>query len=211
MITGIYKITNLTTCKSYIGSAVDMSKRWSLHRRSLRKGTHHSKYLQRSWNKRGEDNFKFEVLFTCPREDLIRLEQYCIDNYPSEYNSCKIAGSNLGIKASDETKQKLSIAMKGRVFSSESIERMRQAQRGKLFSKESRRKMANAKLGKVNPKKWKRVLQICIKTNTILNKFSSVKEASEILKIERSNISCVALGKRPNAGGFIWKYENTQN
>jgi group I intron endonuclease len=44
---------------------------------------------------------------------LIQREQYYIDLLNPEYNICKIAGSNLGFKHSEITKEKLSISKKG--------------------------------------------------------------------------------------------------
>lgn len=45
---GIYKITNVVNNKIYIGSACNIMQRFSNHKSSLRKGKHHSIYLQRS-------------------------------------------------------------------------------------------------------------------------------------------------------------------
>ena len=57
VITGIYSITNLTNGKRYIGKSLSIHSRWSQHRRDLKKGIHHSGFLQNAWNKYGEDNF----------------------------------------------------------------------------------------------------------------------------------------------------------
>ena len=70
---GIYKITNTVNGKIYIGSAVDLSRRKRDHFWSLRKGTHCNAYLQKSFNKYGENNFSFEVLSTC-------LPEFCIED-----------------------------------------------------------------------------------------------------------------------------------
>ena len=59
--------------KKYVGSAVNFKRRRRKHRKSLRKGTHHSPHLQNAWNKYGEDNFKFDVLEYV--EDLKELEK----------------------------------------------------------------------------------------------------------------------------------------
>ena len=41
----------------------------------------------------------------------------------------------------------------------------------------------------------------------IIKKWNSVKDASETLKINPSNICYVCKSKRKTAGGFVWKYE----
>jgi group I intron endonuclease len=56
---GIYKITNLVNNRYYIGSSLDIKRRWDTHRRMLNKNNHHNDFLQKSWNKHGGDNFKF--------------------------------------------------------------------------------------------------------------------------------------------------------
>ena len=66
-VCGIYSITNTENGKRYIGSSVNIPKRWNLHRWRLDKGEHHSPHLQNSWKKRGAEAFKFEVLLKCDR------------------------------------------------------------------------------------------------------------------------------------------------
>lgn len=105
---GVYKIENLINHKKYVGSSVNIYKRWKEHIQKLRNNKHHSIYLQNAWNKYGEGNFKFEVIqYVEDENELINREQYWIDElgtYKYEYNECQIAGSPLGFKHSDETK-----------------------------------------------------------------------------------------------------------
>jgi len=56
-MTGIYKIKNMINGRTYIGSAINFSRRMSSHVSLLNMNKHHSKYLQNSWNKHGEHNF----------------------------------------------------------------------------------------------------------------------------------------------------------
>lgn len=97
---GIYKITNLINDKIYIGSTIHFKKRWDLHKSQLKRQKHKNTYLQNVYNKYGKDNFKFEILAICPKEYLIKMEQWFIDNMKPEYNICKIAGRTIGIKKS---------------------------------------------------------------------------------------------------------------
>lgn len=98
MKSGIYQITNIVNNKTYIGSSIDFDKRGRQHFNNLKRNVHVNPHLQRSYNKHGKDNFRFEVLFTCPKEDLLRLEQYHIDNYNPEYNIYKLAKSSFSNK-----------------------------------------------------------------------------------------------------------------
>lgn len=58
----LYKITNVTNGKFYVGSTGDTRERFRQHRNKLRRGVHHCAHLQAAWNKYGEDCFKFTVL-----------------------------------------------------------------------------------------------------------------------------------------------------
>jgi group I intron endonuclease len=62
MITGIYAIDNLVNRKIYIGSARSISNRKNTHFNTLRKGKHKNPYLQKSFNKYGENNFRFFII-----------------------------------------------------------------------------------------------------------------------------------------------------
>jgi group I intron endonuclease len=206
---GVYKITNLINNKCYIGSSAYIKSRWSNHRRTLLKGCHHSKYLQRSWNKYGQDNFKFEVLLYCTNEHLLDYEQYFLDTLNPEYNSCKIAGRTSGIYPSEETRKKLSMASKGRKHTPQAIQNMKVAQSGRKLSEELKKKLSLVHTGLPMLALRKPVLQICPNTLNTIARFESIGLAERSLNI--SNISCVVRGIRPKAGGFIWKYENVQN
>jgi group I intron endonuclease len=118
MNTGIYIIQNKKNKKLYVGSAVDVKKRWHNHKSDLRNNKHHSPRLQHSWNKHGEENFEF--LLIEPVKDLFHLvaiEQTFIDYYKcyesdKGYNICSAAGSQLGMKRSEKAKNKMSESKK---------------------------------------------------------------------------------------------------
>ena len=103
---GIYQIRNLLNGKRYVGSAVCFRVRWNGHRMRLRRGDHHSRHLQASWNKYGEDSFSFEVIETCAPELLIEREQHHLDA-GANYNVCLVAGSTLGRRHSEQTRRKI--------------------------------------------------------------------------------------------------------
>ncbi|MCA9750522.1 MAG: GIY-YIG nuclease family protein, partial [Romboutsia sp.] len=103
MNSGIYKIVNLVTNECYIGSACKLNRREYEHFNLLTKNKHYNKYLQRAYNK--YKDFKFEVLAHCPKEYLIKMEQWFLDNLKPVYNAQPTAGSNLGFKFSDKSKK----------------------------------------------------------------------------------------------------------
>jgi group I intron endonuclease len=111
--TGVYRITCKPTGKIYIGStSVGFVKRWNHHKHQLRRNTHDSKYLQNSWNKYGPEAFDFEILVVCAKENVLLYEQIFLDALKPHFNTCKIAGSNQGVRHSDEIKQRMSAAQR---------------------------------------------------------------------------------------------------
>lgn len=108
---GIYQIRNLVNGKVYIGSAVNLKKRIYRHQYELKKNKHTNDYLQKAWDKYGEENFSFEVIEIIDAKDsLIEREQLWLDKFESYkrkngYNICPIAGSSLGTRHSEETKK----------------------------------------------------------------------------------------------------------
>jgi group I intron endonuclease len=112
-VPGIYKIVNKTNGQCYIGSATNIQRRWYRHVNDLKKNKHPNQHLQHAWNKYGHESFEFLVLEVCPfNTNLIPREQHYITRLSPQYNIRKTAESNLGIKCSDATRKKLSIASK---------------------------------------------------------------------------------------------------
>lgn len=114
---GIYQIRNTINGKKYIGSAVLFRRRWYTHRWALERNSHHSKHLQRAWNKYGEQAFAFEIIELCEKPQLIAREQAAFDRLGADYNSAPVAGSALGVKHSEETRRKCSERNKGNKYS----------------------------------------------------------------------------------------------
>lgn len=87
---GIYKIINVVNQKLYIGSAKEFKSRYTNHVWSLRKGTHHNKYLQSDFLQYGEVAFEFHVLEVVDDSHMNRLlvEQTYIDKYFDKQNMC---------------------------------------------------------------------------------------------------------------------------
>lgn len=166
MSSGVYVIE----CgeRQYVGSAKNVKGRWSMHRYELRQGIHHSRFLQRAWNKYGEDAFTFRILEECAPEQCIEREQQWIDTLAPVFNMHPTARSPLGVKRSEETRAKLSAIaaartppmankrhteetkakMRGRIVSEET----RAKHRNRVVSEETRAKIRAARLGKPRPR-----------------------------------------------------------
>jgi group I intron endonuclease len=144
--TGVYQIINQVNNCVYIGSTSQgFGTRWKRHRKQLELGTHHSKYLQRAWNKHGEGAFSFHILeFVDSKDRILQREQYWIDlflrNKPRTeiYNMSLVAGSRIGVSVSESSKAKISASLTGRKMP----ESQRLARMGKIASAETRAKMS---------------------------------------------------------------------
>lgn len=94
MSAGIYRILHRQSGKSYVGSAIDMQRRWQGHRRALRRRQHHCAALQEDWNRYGERSFDFTVVEEIPHtesaiemENQLRIrEEHWIDHFNSHRN-----------------------------------------------------------------------------------------------------------------------------
>lgn len=149
---GIYRFVNFKNGKIYVGSAINLYRRRIDHIKELRAGKHRNSYLQRAWNKYGEENFCFEILELCEKEKLLELEQKWIDKLncvkPNGYNLNPIAGSNLGRIFDDDFKLKASARQNGIKHSEETRKRMSEAHSNKKRDPSIGLKISEAKKGK---------------------------------------------------------------
>ena len=128
----VYAIENLLNGKRYIGSSFRVRKRWNEHRRDLRSGKHHSRALQRAWNKYGEQSFSFQPILICAPGDRVLYEQLAIDGLRPEYNSAdNVAKPMLGQKHSEQTRLRMSLVNAGRPKGEAHKQNIRAAMMGK--------------------------------------------------------------------------------
>lgn len=160
---GVYCIRSTVSGRVYVGSAVDVRRRWSVHRWRLSQGTHHSVLLQRSWNKHGAGAFVFDVIEAVKDKSLlVGLEQHWIDKLKSccprsGFNIAPRAGSSLGRKHPPEVLAKMRAAQVGRKkapFTDEHRAAIRASRLGNQWGKgipksaDHRAKISSAKKGK---------------------------------------------------------------
>ena len=92
----IYGIKNKESSKYYVGGTINFSQRKSSHLNKLNKNKHHSRKMQRAWDKYGKDSFEFIVLEKVKDVDkLTDTEQKWIDSldsYHNGYNGQSLAG-----------------------------------------------------------------------------------------------------------------------
>lgn len=210
-VSGIYKITCTANDKIYIGSSVNLKRRFQNHKTALSRGDHSNCHLQSAWGKYGADAFIFEVLEYISVESLLEREQYWLDQFRSYdrmigFNIASFAEApmrgrtswNKGLKSTDETRAKLRVIVTGTKHSSETREKMRISQTGKKMKPESITRTAAA-----HEKQW-------IITTPDGEKFV-IKNLSQFCKdngLNRGNMISVARGKRNHNHGWKCQYDD---
>lgn len=148
-ICGIYKIVNKTNGKYYVGSSNDITGnfgRWYEHKWELKRKSHHNDYLQRSWDKYGENEFDWIVIETVPENQLLIIEQRYLDVAKTEQDRCYnlTFDATAPTRSMNEESKKRMIEKLKRHFSIPSNNPMY----GKHHTKKSRLKMALSRIGK---------------------------------------------------------------
>lgn len=147
----IYKITNNINGKAYVGQTTkDIPTRWKQHvYDALGRGV--DTLFYRSIKKYGIENFTIEEIDGANSLSELNYKEwlliYKLDTMsPKGYNL--IAGGK-NRKCSEETKKKMSLAQKGKVFSEEHKKRMSLAGKNRVMSKETKEKLLKANKGKI--------------------------------------------------------------
>jgi len=111
---GVYMFFNLINGNCYIGSSVNLARRFRIHLSSVGSV---KLPLALAISKYGPNNFVFLILQYCDKiEDVcLGLEQHYLDLYKPKYNLLKVAGSSQGFKHSPETIAKLKIKHAGKL------------------------------------------------------------------------------------------------
>lgn len=213
----IYLRTNLVNNKCYVGQTSNLKRRemeWN-----YLKQTYANDYISNDREKYGFDAWVVKVLAECDnRENAWNLEQKFIKDYntiwPNGYNLSEGGAGSKGCKLSDETKQKISEALKGKHLSEETKRKISEGNKGKIVSEETKKKLEesvrNSQKAKEQRKKLfktlaKQVYQYTL-DGELVKIWSSISEAGRN-GYNFKNISACCRGKRKTANGYIWSYK----
>jgi group I intron endonuclease len=89
----------------------------NLARRREKEITKYNSMIYRSLIKNGYSNFKLEILEYCDVDIVLEREQYYLDCLNPEYNMLNVAGSLIGFKHSEATKEAKSLSKKNNIIS----------------------------------------------------------------------------------------------
>lgn len=136
---GIYRWVNKKNGNTYVGSAVNLSKRIGSYfqEKDLNRN---SRPIKDALLKYGHSNFDLWILEYCDKKDLINREQYYLDELDPEYNILKQAYSLFGFKHSPETIEKLKL----KKLTDEQKEFLSELHSGKEVSEETRQNLSDS-------------------------------------------------------------------
>lgn len=155
-ISGVYKITNIETNDCYIGSSVDVKRRWSEHRRHSTWKRCPNNKLYDDIQKYGLDKFQFQILKIVEQKYLKEIEQEFIETLNPVYNNYRAKG--LDIERRKETKKKCQ-------------KEYRQSEKGKEIQRKCQKKYRQSK--KVN-KLRKKINSLKNIIKNIINNFAYI-------------------------------------
>jgi group I intron endonuclease len=112
----VYRWTNKITGSSYIGSSVNLTRRFRTYfdkacmqcnAMQFLKNSRHKMIIYKALLKNGYSNFILDILEYCEPASTLGIEQYYFDWLKPDYNILRTAGSSLGYRHSEETLAKL--------------------------------------------------------------------------------------------------------
>lgn len=147
------------------------------------------------------------------------VKQACLERYGVESwtQTEEYRKSDLGFKPgnthgcfprSEETKQKMSEAFKGRVFSEEHKQKLRECHLGLKASEETKRKMSEARKGKPRPASFPEKMSVKMKgeNNPMYGRLSPRKGKKDPV------IECEHCGKEASKGNYLrWHGDNCRH
>lgn len=197
MSCGIYRFQNQITLESYVGQSTNLEERYKRHNRDWINGTTDFYEAIQEW---GWDNFSYEVLEICEKEELNNKEKYWIAFYDSFYNGYNETkgGGNHWTVSEDEI---LKLYYEG--LSPKQIKEHLQISLSTVYKylscdKEFIKNKNNNKNTNF------RVYQYDLNGNFIKS-WLSRKAAARVLNIHNTAIGKVISGERISAGGFLWR------
>jgi len=188
----------------YIGSSIELKRRLQVHKSELKRNIHDNIHLQRAYNKYGKVFLKTEIIEFCSDKILLEREQFYIEKHKGFlYNICLTAGNCLGVKHTDETKQKKSIKFLGennpfygKKHSKETLKKLSEKLKIIKSTDEARLKNSLAHIGLQTGSKNGMSKKI---TNIITGEiFQSIREAASSINISSKLLSKQLCGYNKN-------------
>jgi group I intron endonuclease len=191
---GIYMLKNILTNDIYIGQSIDISKRFKNYFNLSYIKSKNNFLISKALIDYGYYNFSLIILEYCDKSDLTKREQYYFDKLNPKYNILKIAGSSLNFKHSEETKARISKALKriyvreksglfNKTHSEKTKELIKQIALGRIHSEETKLKMSSVRGNFVN------IYEKCtLEGFKLIGSFVSARRAAKFLNMSGSTV-----------------------
>lgn len=220
---GIYKITNKINNKSYIGQSIDIKARFSQHKLHAfdNRRDSYNFTIYKAIRKYGIENFNFEIIEICSKEDLNKKEKYWIKYYDSYNNGYNMTTG--GDTSTNHTDKKVKQYNINGDFITE-YQSIREASRFTNIDHTSIIRCCKNKVKHAGGFLWsysdnkiiipnkihlakRKVGQYDPITNKLIKVYNSIKEATDAMGGKgTANIGNVCKKKQITAYGFVWKY-----
>ena len=199
IICGIYKIVSPIN-RIYIGQSVNIYARWSWY---IKNSSKRQPRLHRSFLKYGVENHKFEIIKICDLSELNYFEKIYSDIYNTFNNinglNVRECGGSKG-KLSEETKLKMSISHKNKIFSDEHKRKLSESHKGKKHSADHRKNIGLSHIGKKHSIESKQKMSKAntgkIRTKEMLINMSKAQTGKKLSDITKNKISLSSRGKK---------------
>jgi group I intron endonuclease len=138
--------------KIYVGVTTrTLEERKLEHKSDAKNRVNNCNYFYNAIRKYGFDSFTWAIVAETEDMDLLNtLEIFYIDLFDStnRNNGYNLKSGGFNGRHSEESKRKMSEALKGKKHSKEHCRKLAEANKNRIFSKETRRKISEAKRGK---------------------------------------------------------------
>jgi group I intron endonuclease len=154
----IYLLTNTVNGKTYVGvTTKGLDVRWAQHYNAANRNS--SVYLHRAIRKYGKDAFIQEIVEETTVEEMYLREQYWIGKLNPQYNMTLGGEGTLGLIPDADTRYKMSMSHKGRVFTAEHRHKLSMSRIGKRHSEQTRNKLKVKRRNRVTKPETKEKLR----------------------------------------------------
>lgn len=211
-MSGVYKFTNKTNGKTYIGKSVNLRRRFADYRGDITKGK--KRFILDAIRKYGWEGFKLEIIELYPgkisNDFLLERERFWIKFYGSlkrgiGYNLCEYSRDRTGIPLSEDHKRKIGESNKKviRIPSQAQIDRVRAyglSMKGKKFSQEHKDRIMMGRKERLVTHKIDPISKKIVET------YPSISCAEKTIGVKSGNIN-YAIKMNKLLKNFYWSSE----
>jgi group I intron endonuclease len=216
---GIYKITNKINNNYYIGSSIDINNRWKNHIKAVKNNSSYP--IHRAIRKYGVENFNFEIIELCDKNELLHKEQLLLDEHVGKtvcYNASKdvyapMRGRKHTSKTKNQIKDKkknipesirflLGTSWRGKKQPKSMVEKRAASIRGRKYSEEHKKKLSNVAKNRYDTEGFEFPALINVKTGQIIPAGKNVRRMCKENNLPHIQVGELVSGNRKTSYGW---------